>query len=513
MICKQRRIFLSAVLSISIYGIVSAQSYNGYTLYSPNNSKYTYLINMNNTVVHSWTHTKNGGYSAYLLSDGSVLRTAAASNASLGGGGAAGVVQKVSWNGSLLWEYTYSSSSYISHHDIEPMPNGNVLILAWEVKTAAQCVAAGLNRSVSLYMDHIIEVQPSGSTGGTIVWQWHAWNHLVQDYNSSLSNYGVVGDHPELLDINMGVSASTGGGDWMHLNSVKYDSARDQIVVSSHTLDEIYVIDHSTTTTESAAHAGGKSGKGGDILYRWGNPSNYDMSGTSYFSVVHCATWVPYNCPGAGHIMAFNNGYVTESSGTSTIVEISPPSDDAGSYIRTNGAAFGPSTPTWSYTLASNAYAYHLGGCQRLPNGNTLVVSSIKGKLFEVDANGTTVWSYSPGVEISRARRYAVDYVGIESLDVSQSDSKVPSDFVLHQNYPNPFNPKTNIGFQVADNGLVTLRVYDMLGREVVTLVNEKKQAGSYEVEFNASNLASGVYFYKLAAGNFSAVKKLILMK
>jgi hypothetical protein len=513
MIYLKKRFYLITMISIILSEFVFAQAFSGYTLYGPNNSKSTYLIDMNNTRVHTWTHTKSGGYAAYLLADGSVLRTAAASNTSLMGGGTQGVVQRVSWSGTLLWEYTYSSSSYIAHHDIEPMPNGNVLILAWEVKTAAQCAAEGLNRNVSLYMDHIIEVQPSGSTGGTIVWQWHAWNHLIQDYNSAKNNYGVISEHPELLDINMGVSASTGGGDWMHVNSVEYDSAKDQIVFSSHTLDEIYVIDHSTTTAEAATHTGGKNGKGGDILYRWGNPSNYDMIGTTYFSVVHCATWVLPGCPGAGHILAFNNGYLNESSGTSSIIEINPPVDDTGSYIRDASSAFGPNSPDWTYTLASNAYSYHLGGCQRLPNGNTLVVSSIKGKLFEVDTNGTTVWSYSPGGEISRALRYPSNYVGLTPLIVNKVNSMTPTEFKLDQNYPNPFNPSTVISYQLPVTGNVTMKVYNILGKEVATLVNEIKQAGTYEVKFDASNLSSGIYFYRLQAGNYNETRKLILLK
>jgi len=98
-----------------------------------------------------------------------------------------------------------------------------------------------------------------------------------------------------------------------------------------------------------------------------------------------------------------------------------------------------------------------------------------------------------------------------------------PNDFSLDQNYPNPFNPTTSIGFRIAEFGFVSLKVYDILGREVATLVNEDKHAGNYEVEFNGSGLSSGIYFYKLSvsalpsqdrqAGNYVSVKKMILMK
>jgi hypothetical protein len=140
---------------------------------------------MNNQTVKTWTHSVSGGYSCYLLEDGSVLRSGNSSNSQLNGGGATGIVQKYDWNGNLIWQYTYSSSTYRSHHDIEPMPNGNVLIIAWEVKSASQAVAAGLKRSISIWPDHIIEVKPTGSTSGTIVWEWHAWDHLFRIYDAT----------------------------------------------------------------------------------------------------------------------------------------------------------------------------------------------------------------------------------------------------------------------------------------------------------------------------------------
>ncbi|MFH0734539.1 MAG: aryl-sulfate sulfotransferase [bacterium] len=385
---------------------IYAQAFTGYTLYSPNNSRNTYLIDMNKTVVHSWSHTKTGGYSCYLLEDGSLMRSATSSNSQLNGGGATGIIQKVAWNGSLLWEYTYSSSTYRAHHDFAPMPNGNVLIIAWEVKTAAQAVQAGLSRSNTIWPDHIIEVQPNGTTGGTIVWQWHAWDHLIQNYNPLKDNYGVVADHPELLNINVG---STGSGDWMHVNGISYNPELDQIAFSSHNLDEVYVIDHSTTTAEAASHSGGIYGKGGDYLYRWGCPSNYGVSGSQVFSVVHCATWIPAGYPGAGNIMAFNN---RENQSTSMVVEIVPPSDGAGNYTYTSGTAFGPVSPVWSYT-ASGFYSQHLGGCQRLPNGNTFIVEATTGVFWEVNSAGTVVWNYNKGGEIARGLRYAPSYPGI----------------------------------------------------------------------------------------------------
>jgi hypothetical protein len=418
-----------------------AQAYPGYTLYSGMESRNSYLVNMNNQVVHSWSHTTSGGYSCYLLSDGSLLRPATSGSSQLNVGGSAGKVQRIDWNGSMLWDYTYSSSTYRTHHDIEPMPNGNVLLIAWEVKNSTQCVAAGLDHSASLWPDHVIEVQPTGSTGGNIVWQWHAWDHLIQDYNPAKSNYGVVAQHPELLDIN----CQSTSGDWLHLNAISYNPDLDQIVLSSHFLNEIYVIDHSTTTAEAATHAGGNSGKGGDIPYRWGSASNYRVpSSATVFDVVHGAWWVPTGLPGAGNILAFNN---RQHTGTSMIVEITPPTSGY-TYTLTPNQAYGPTAPTWTYT-ASGFFSDHLGGNQRLPNGNTLIAQATSGKLFEVNTSGVVQWTFTPGGQIPRCLRYDPTYPGLAQLPVELTAFRGLRSGSSVQLWWSVSHQSNNYGFQV----------------------------------------------------------------
>ncbi|MGD8779385.1 MAG: T9SS type A sorting domain-containing protein [Ignavibacteria bacterium] len=97
--------------------------------------------------------------------------------------------------------------------------------------------------------------------------------------------------------------------------------------------------------------------------------------------------------------------------------------------------------------------------------------------------------------------------------EITMEDMNIPTSYSLEQNYPNPFNPSTIISYQIPQEGVVSLKIYDILGREVTTLVNEYKSIGKYEVEFNAGSLASGVYIYKLTAGNYVSSKKMILMK
>ena len=110
-------------------------------------------------------------------------------------------------------------------------------------------------------------------------------------------------------------------------------------------------------------------------------------------------------------------------------------------------------------------------------------------------------------------QHYVMSVTGDMGVTSIEDDNKSSMTFKLNQNYPNPFNPTTKIKYQIPTGGIVSLKVYDDLGREVTALVNEEKPTGSYVVEFDASNLASGVYFYKLQAENFIQTKKMILLR
>jgi hypothetical protein len=379
----------------------STMTINGQILFAPMFSTNTFLIYNTGEVNHTWSSSFLPGVAVRWLGNETILRTIRV-GIGPGNGGAGGGVQIVQWDGSVIWDFRYNTNEVLSHHDARLLPNGNVLLIAWETKTRAEAIAAGRNPNYvtnnGLMPDHIIEVQQTGPTSGDIVWEWHVWDHLIQDYDSSKDNYGIVGDHPELVDINYVTSSQP---DLMHTNSIDYNEEFDQIMISVHNFNEIWVVDHSTTTEEAAGHTGGNSGKGGDILYRWGNPQAYNAGASSDQKLFnqHDAAWIDEGCPGEGNILVFNNG---GSRHYSSVDEIVPPVNDNGNYTLDPGSAYEPETQIWIYTAnpPSSFYASHISGAQRLADGNTLICNGETGKIFEVTPEGATVWQYNVGPQV-----------------------------------------------------------------------------------------------------------------
>ncbi|MFC1573215.1 aryl-sulfate sulfotransferase, partial [Candidatus Eisenbacteria bacterium] len=303
-----RRLLFGLGLVAILSSPLSAQEpYEGETLVSPMTTTTTHLIDMDGASHKTWHGADRPASMAYLLADGSILRPCRHPEGAFMGAAAGGRVQRIDADDTVVWDYLFSTDDYQQHHDIEPMPNGNVLVVAWERKTNVEAIAAGRQGiSGEMWPTLIAEIEPVGATSGTVVWEWHAWDHLIQDADPIKPGYGVIADHPELIDINYGSLPPT-GGDWLHINAIDYDPVYDQIIFCSRPFGEIFVIDHSTTSEEVAGHTGGSSGMGGDILYRWGNPQAYDRgsSGDQYFFAPHGATWINSYMPGAGNILVY----------------------------------------------------------------------------------------------------------------------------------------------------------------------------------------------------------------
>ena len=417
-------VFLFSLL-ITFY--LHGEVYEGYTLFTPMSAQEdvpsTHLMNNHYEILHSWYHDYGPASMPYLLPDSSIIYPYRVPFPTMEAGGVGGGVQRITWDGDILWEYIYSDENYQHHHDVEPLPDGNVLIIVWEKKTASEAFAMGRetisNPLNQMWSTALLELNPES---GEIVWQWHLWDHLIQDYDSDLPGYGVISEHPELFDINCGsVGNDAGGpqganGDWMHINAVHYNPELDQIVISSRTQNEIFIIDHSTTTEEASSHTDGNSGKGGDLLYRWGNPANYDR-GTALDKILgwqHGVNWIDPSYPGGGNLIIFNNVHFDGEENHTAVIEITPPLDGNGNYILLDSLAFGPQDLEWLYN--GDISTPLQGGAFRLENGNTLITQTHTSKILEVDMNGNEVWEYQYESEfgsswIARAQKYSSDYL------------------------------------------------------------------------------------------------------
>ena len=160
-----------------------------------------------------------------------------------------------------------------------------------------------------------------------------------------------MSDHPELLDINVtGPGDQNGLSDWNHCNKISYNHHFDQIVLSSRFMNEIYVIDHSTTTEEAAGHTGGNQGMGGDFLYRWGNPQNYERGDASdqILDAQHGIYWIPEGYPGEGNFLVYNNRNQTNPN-RSAVIEFECIADENGHYPIYANEAYGPTDLIWEY--------------------------------------------------------------------------------------------------------------------------------------------------------------------
>lgn len=514
---------------------------NGYVLFSPMSYSKTYLIDKCGKQVHSWSSTYNPGLSASLMTDGILLRTGNTVNNNFNAGGRGGILQKINWSNNVVWSYTISNALMCQHHDALPLDNGNILTIVWEKKTSAEAIAAGRNPATAgteLWSEKIMELRPTGTNTADIVWEWKVWDNLIQDFDSSKPNFGVVADHPELINLNYTGSGPSSEADWLHINSVDYNPEFNQIMLSVHDFSEIWIIDRDF----------GASGK---IVYRWGNPLVYNR-GTSMnqkLFVQHNAQWIKSGLNRAGDILIFNNGGGRPGGNYSSLDIIKPPVDANGNYTINSGMSFSPDSAYWSYkdSVPSNFYATNISGVQALNNGNFLYCSGPTGNFLEIDSLKRRVWKYVNPVNASgpitqgntpnmnsvfRCSFYNSNFSGFNgqvlipgnpielnplnytcSLITEIQNLNETLDFRLYQNYPNPFNPETAIKYELKVTDFVSINVYDILGNKISELINEKQNPGSYSVKFNGNDFSSGVYYYTLTSGDVKQTKKMLLIK
>ena len=497
-------LFLSFFTYLSVFSqqtvglfLNDSTSYNGYTLFAPSAETETYLIDNCGFIVNKWsTSNVSPGSSVYLLENGNLLKTGRI-NSSFIAGGTGGRLELYSWDDELLWSYEYTSPDYHHHHDIAPLSNGNILLLAWEKHTNADVIENGripASTTGDVWSERVVEIKPIGTDEVEIVWQWSLWDHMIQDFDSTKLNYGVVADHPELLNINFGLGNGD-NEDWIHFNAIDYNSDLDQILLSSRHLSEIYIIDHSTTTAEAATHEGGDSGKGGDFLFRWGNPIAYDQGevGDRQFFGQHDAKWIPNGMLDEGKIMVFNNGLGRPGGSYSSVDVIEPTLSNNTTYAISGDGTFEPADLFWTYSadVPSDIYSSIISGAHRLPNGNTLLCEGRKGNFYEVDYDGNLVWHYkapftfngivSQGTEVNnvnifRATKYAIDYEAFVGKDLTPTTvielNPLPSDCEI-------------FGLPVSVNSVERLEGVTILGNPIqdfVSIKNNTEESVNVEV-------------------------------
>ena len=405
-----------------------SDSFNGYTLFAPVSNETTYLINNCGYEINSWESTHKAGMMAYLLEDGCIMRSGRSSSKVFQGGGIGGIIEKFSWSGELLWTFTMANDSVHLHHDIEVLPNGNVLAIAWKMNSAEDAISKGRDPNktgTSVWSTLIVEIEPLYPQGGHIVWSWDAWDHLVQDFDPSLPFFGHPRDFPGKIDVNYEAfgGSSYAARDWLHANSLDYNPLSNEIMISVRGFSELWIIDRESSS---------------DLKYRWGNPRAYGrgMEEDQVLFQQHNCHWIKPGLPGEGNVLIYNNGNHRPEGDYSSVEQVKLPHVVNGEYPISSDAPYGPENVEWRYpeTWDSEFFSQNVSGAQRLPNGNTLICEGASGHLFEINDMDEIVWDYinpvsiwgaleqttSPfGNSVFQAQRYAPNFAAFIGRNLS----------------------------------------------------------------------------------------------
>lgn len=396
----------------------------GYTLFTPEKNNNVFLINNCGEVINKWEFTERPGATCYLLNNGDLLRAGKKS------------LEIRDWDNNIIWSFSMESIGN-QHHDIEPLPNGNILCVVTDLYTNDEILMHGrkpdLIEKNSFKLDKIIEIKPLANNTAEVVWEWRFIDHLIQDFDDSKLNYGNVKDHPELIDINY-YTENLIVSDFSHVNGIDYNKELDQILISARHLNEIYIIDHSTTTEEAKGNTGGNSKKGGTILWRWGNPQVY-RQGTienQNLYLQHDAKWVEKDYLDEGMISVFNNG--GDGSGNYSSFHLLNPSISNQNYVMNNNK-FLPLNFEWTWEgsiLDETVLEGKKSGGHFLPNGNFIICETSKGQFSEINKEGEVLWVYKNPTGISifnqndmptsnsifRAEKYPVSFFNFSQFKI-----------------------------------------------------------------------------------------------
>ena len=385
----------------------TGKSEEGVILVNDASGNRIYLMEKEESIIlKEWDLPSGIGNDGELLDNGYLLVALTDPDPEYSFGGFGGRVAIITPEDEIIWDYEYSDSINLSHHDIEMLPNGNVLILAWEKKTGEELVDKGYNGPYeNIYSEKLVEINPSNNE---IVWQWNTWDHLIQDISSEAENFGIVAEHPERINLNYEDPLKDGAynGDIFHANALEYDADRDLIYLSVNYFSEVWVIDHSTSIDEAKGQTGGHYNHGGDLVFRFGNPTAYNNVGDRMFFHNHHPNLVP----DSNSILVFSNG-IESLDPHSTVYELELPD-----VFQLKNQVNNELNVIWSFTHP-DLFSPKVSGAQRLSNGNTLIAEGDSG-YWEVTDSGEIVWRFESEGFFWRGYQYNTTATSILNLDL-----------------------------------------------------------------------------------------------
>ncbi len=545
--------FLFSIVSCSVLngqntiGLVDYKpwlnSYEGLNLLYPHYQPNAYLIDNCGRIINQW-NGEDGvkpGNVAYLTDEGNLLVTKRKDDgfAFIYEVSGEAKVECRTWDNELLWSFNYVNEDGRMHHDIELTPYGTVLIIAWDHHSVEDALAMGRDENFleqeAFCPDKIMEYDPSIDS---VIWEWKAWDHLIQDKDADLPNFGIISENPHRININW--ENNHNRADWMHVNSIDYHPELDQILINVPMFNEIWIIDHSTSTEEAKGSTGGKSGKGGDLLWRWGNPMAYNRGTETdqqlFFQ--HDANWVLDHLNEVDHgsynkISVFNNEFDEEHS---QVCILNPVFDTSiWSYAINANNHYLPESfdYIWTHPEPDVIKSRNLSSVQVLANNHLLVCSGNNGHTIELDQDENIVWEYitpfrntvpvSQGTQLQnldnptfRLKRYPLDYPGFEGKDLFPGDyiELDPNPLFCEKalNNKNQFEiefkifpiPSSDLLNYESSKAIKQLEIFNLKGK-ILKQYDHLHSKGTIDI----STLESGYYFLRINNHYYSSFIKM----
>lgn len=506
------------------------EALNAYTLFSVTFGRSTYIIDNCGEKINEWTHEQRAGLAGYLMPDGRLLRAATIGHPRISQTSQGGLIEIYNWDGTLDWSYDFTDDFRTQHHELHYMPNGNILMLAWEYISAIEVEDMGRNTDEynlrALYSEALYEIKPIGTDSAEIVWEWHIKDHFVQDYDDTKLNYVEnTADHPRKLDFNYQGISNWSTTDWFHCNGLDYNEARDEIVVNFRNGNELFIIDHSTTTAEAATSSGGNRGFGGDFLFRWGSPPAVKQGSDDDIKLYgsHGISWIPTDLQYGGSIILFNNGTERPGPNYSTIEIITPELDANDDYVLNGNGLFSPQEAELTFSPSTDFLSNYQSNTEMLVNNHIFTNRGDNGHFVEFDMEGNVVWEYvnpagsfgpatqgdsPPSSSVFMATRVPVDHPafdgkdltprGVIELDSDHSDCEIYSSTFTYQNkselieiYSDGYELFYDLG--QLDHLGIKIELFNMNGQKVNQFFSTQQEG-----QFNLATIPTGIYLARV---------------